>query len=78
MPTLTLTLTLVLSVFSYLKVALEDEKRAAADRDLALKRATYKAEVNKAEAAAQVAYEIEKAKQGQTVSTEPGLYTGRP
>lgn len=54
---------------------MENEKRAAADRDLAIKRATYKAEVNQAEAAAEVAFEIEKAKQGQTVSAERALYT---
>lgn len=49
---------------------MEDEKRAAADRDLAIKRAAYKAEVNQAEAAAAVAFDIEKAKQGQTVVRE--------
>lgn len=59
----------------YFQVALEDEKRAAADRDLALKKATYKAEVNQAEAAAEVAFEIEKAKQGQTVSVKRALCT---
>lgn len=46
----------------------EQQKRAAADRDLALKRAAFQSEVNSAEATAAVAYEIEKAKQGQTVS----------
>lgn len=49
---------------------MEDEKRAAADRDLAIKRAAYKAEVNQAEATASVAFDIEKAKQGQTVVRE--------
>ena len=52
------------------QVAMEDEKRAAADRDLALKKAAYKAEVNHAEATAEVAFDIEKAKQGQTVVRE--------
>ena len=52
------------------QVAMEDEKRAMADRDLAVKKAAYKAEVNHAEATAQVAFDIEKAKQGQTVVRE--------
>ena len=49
---------------------MEYEKRALADRDLALKKAAYKAEVNHAEATAEVAFDIEKAKQGQTVVRE--------
>lgn len=49
---------------------MEDEKKAAADRDLALKKAAYKAEVNHAEATAEVAFDIEKAKQGQSVVRE--------
>ena len=49
---------------------MEDEKKALADRDLALKKAAYKAEVNHAEATAEVAFDIEKAKQGQTVVRE--------
>lgn len=49
------------------KVAAENEKRAAADRDLAVKKAAHKSEVNAALAAADVASEIERAKQGQTV-----------
>lgn len=53
------------------QVALENEKRAGADRDLAIKKAEYKAEVNQAEATAEVAFDIEKAKQGQTVSALP-------
>ncbi|CAM9291103.1 unnamed protein product, partial [Hapterophycus canaliculatus] len=55
---------------AHVGVAMEDEKRAAADRDLAIKRAAYKAEVNQAEAAAAVAFDIEKAKQGQSVVRE--------
>lgn len=55
---------------AHVSVAMEDEKRAAADRDLAIKRAAYKAEVNHAEATAEVAFEIEKARQGQTVVRE--------
>lgn len=49
------------------QVATEDEKRAAADRDLMVKKATYKTEINQAQAAAEVAFDIEKAKQGQMV-----------
>lgn len=49
------------------QVAAEEEKKAAADRDLAIKRAAFKSEVNTAEASAQKAFEIESAKQGQTV-----------
>lgn len=48
-------------------MALENERRAAADRDLEVKTASYKTEINKAQAAAEVAFDIEKAKQGQTV-----------
>ena len=48
---------------------MEDEKRAAADRDLMVKRATYKTQINQASATAEVAFEIEKAKQGQMVRT---------
>eukprot|EP00752_Nemacystus_decipiens_P013019 g11517.t1 len=55
---------------AHVGVAMEDEKRALADRDLALKKAAYKAEVNHAEATAEVAFDIEKAKQGQTVVRE--------
>ena len=51
---------------------MEDEKRAGADRDLAIKRAAYKAEINQAQATAEVAFDIEKAKQGQTVSRKGG------
>ncbi|CAN0499016.1 unnamed protein product, partial [Ectocarpus sp. 8 AP-2014] len=39
-------------------------------RDLAIKKAAYKAEVNHAEATAAVAFDIEKARQGQTVVRE--------
>ncbi|CAM9132627.1 unnamed protein product [Ectocarpus sp. 12 AP-2014] len=55
---------------AHVGVAMEDEKRAAADRDLAIKKAAYKAEVNHAEATAAVAFDIEKARQGQTVVRE--------
>ena len=48
---------------------MEDEKRAAADRDLMVKKAAYKKEINQAQAAAEVAFDIEKAKQEQIVST---------
>lgn len=53
-------------------MANENEKRAAADRDLAVKRAMYKTEVNHAQATAEVAFDIEKARQGQTVCTCSG------
>jgi len=48
-------------------MASENERRAAADRDLEVKTASYKMEINQAQAAAEVAFDIEKAKQGQTV-----------
>lgn len=48
-------------------MAKEDEKREAADRDLKVKKAEYMAEVNEAQAIAGVAFDIEKAKQGQMV-----------
>lgn len=54
--------------FLMVQVAAENEKKAAADRDLAVKKAAYKTEVNAREATAAVAFEIEKARQGQTVS----------
>lgn len=46
---------------------MENEKRAAADRDLAIKKAAYLTETNCASATADVAYAIQKAKQDQTV-----------
>lgn len=52
---------------------MENEKRAEADRDLAIKKASYKAEVNHAEATAELAFDIEKAKRGQTVSRINGV-----
>lgn len=55
--------------FANVQVADEDAKRAAADRDLAVKKAAYKTEINDAEATAEVAFEIQKAKQGQAVRT---------
>lgn len=48
-------------------MAKEDEKREAANRDLKIKKAHFKAEVNEAQAAAEVAFDIEKAKQEQMV-----------
>lgn len=55
---------------AHVQVAAENEKKAAADRDLAVKKAAYKTEVNAREATAAVAFEIEKARQGQTVVKE--------
>ncbi|CAM9317725.1 unnamed protein product [Ascophyllum nodosum] len=54
----------------HVNVAMEDEKRAAADRDLMVKKAAYKKEINQAQAAAEVAFDIEKAKQEQIVVKE--------
>ncbi len=51
----------------------ENERRAAADRDLAVKKASYQSEVNAAVAAADAAKEIERAKQGQTVRAPPPM-----
>lgn len=50
-------------------MAAENEKKAAADRDLAVKQAEYKKEINATEATAVVAFDIEKARQGQQVRT---------
>lgn len=61
-------------------MASENEKKAAADRDLAIKKALFKTEINASEAKAAVAFDIEKAKQGQVVSGTNGqrtLYRGR-
>eukprot|EP00904_Undaria_pinnatifida_P005772 jgi/Undpi1/2324/HiC_scaffold_13.g05707.m1 len=55
---------------AHVSVAAEKEKRAAADRDLAVKQASYKSEINSAEAAAKAAFDIEKARQGQAVVRE--------
>lgn len=53
------------------QVAADTEKRAAADRDLALKQATYKSQINAAQASAAVAYDIEMARQQQQVNPPP-------
>ena len=63
---------LVCNVYSRRQVAMEEAEHAEADRDLALKKAAYKEEVNIAEAAADFAIQMEKAKQAQAVSTYRG------
>lgn len=55
------------------QVTTQETKKAAADKELMIKKAEYKAEVNKAEAQATVAFEIEKAIQGQEVGVAHGV-----